>query len=194
MADRMMMQRRGDMLVPADQQAVEVLRSLPVGQPLGVDTVQVRNAGLHRKAFALMQLAFDYWQPENLVSTVERKTVHKLGKFMVDNGVDRDAARNLCGQFLRKLNASRETLEPEKSFEAFREFVTVEAGFCDTVITPSGPKRVAKSWAYKNMSEARFQELYGAVFEVLWRLVLKQTFASPDEAETAAMALLGFDS
>lgn len=194
MSNRMMMTRRGDMLVPCDNQSLDELRSLPVNHPLGVDVVQVRNPGLHRKAFALLQLGFSYWEPDNFVSTMERKTVHKLGKFMVDNGVDRDAARRLCGEFLRKLNASRETLEAEKSFEAFREFVTVEAGFFDTVITPAGPKRVAKSWAFKNMSEAKFQELYGAVFDVLWKLVLQQTFASPEEAEAAAIELLGFDS
>lgn len=193
MAERMMMHRKGDMLLPMDQESLETLRLLPTGRPIGVDTVTVRNYEFHKKAFALVKLAFDYWEPKNLLSTVERKTVGNLGKFMVRHGIDPEAARNLCKMYMAELNQKRQKMEAERSFEAFREFITVEAGFYDTVITPAGPKRVAKSWAYKNMTEERFQELYKGVFTACWDLVLKQTFDTPEHAEAVAMELLTFD-
>jgi len=193
MAERIMMERRGDMLIPVDSEGQAELRKVKTGQRVGVDIVTVRNEGLHRKAFVLLKLAFDYWEPKNFVSTVEKKTVGNLGKFMVQHGVDADAARALCKQYMQTLNESRKGMDADRSFDAFREFITVEAGFYDTVITPAGPKRVAKSWAYKNMSDSKFQELYKGVFNACWDLVLKQTFDSPEHAESVVMELLSFD-
>lgn len=193
MAERMVMVRKGDMLLPMDNESLEELRKLPNGRPIGVDTVMVRNYELHKKAFVLVKLAFDYWEPKNLLSAIERKTVGNLGKFMVQHGVDQQAARNLCKAYMAQLDQKRKAMEAERSFEAFREFITIEAGFFDTVITPAGPKRVAKSWAYKNMTEDRFRELYKGILSACWDLVLKQTFDSPEHAEQVAMELLRFD-
>ena len=77
--------------------------------------------------------------------------------------------------------------------DAFREFITVEAGYFDTVITPAGPRRVAKSWAWKNMAEADFQSLFAAIRRVCWELILSQTFTSIEEADAAAEQLMQFD-
>jgi len=187
------MRRRGDMLVPADEASAVALRALPTDQMIGVDTVVVRNFENHKRAMALVRLSFDYWEPKNFVSTIERKTVGNLGKFMVSNGVDRDAARALCKTYLQHVNANRQNMAAERSFESFREFITIEAGYCDTVLTPAGPKRMARSWAYKNMTEQKFQEMYKAIFAACWDLVLKQTFDSESHVEQVVMELIGFD-
>lgn len=185
--------RRGDMLLPANPEALEAVRALPIGRELGCDVVQLRNAALHRKAFAFVKLSFDYWNPTNFLATAERQTVGKLGKFLVDSGLDRDAVRTLCKQFLHHLNNGRRGLEAAKDFEAFRNFITIEAGYYRLVITPAGHRREAKSWAYKNMGEAEFQKLFEAIRGVCWELILSQTFATIEEADAVAEQLMNFD-
>lgn len=193
MAERMMMQREGDGLVPADQASRDELRKLPENTLLGVTAVKPRNLRFHRKVFSLVQLAFQYWNPTDYLTTVERSTVRTLADYLCHHGLDAEAVSNLCAGFLGHLNERRgERLEAEKSFEAFRDFITVEAGFCDTVISPAGPRRVPKSWAFANMDEDTFQALYKQIFTVCWELILKQTFSTPDAAEAAAEQLLSY--
>lgn len=187
------MQRRGDMLVAIDPQGIDAIRKLPKDKQLGVTVAVPRNIGLHRKAFALTKLTFDYWQPANFVSTVERKTVVSLGAFLVDHGIERETAKDLCTQFLIRLNASRETLEAEKSFDAFRDFVTIDAGYYNVIHTPGGPRKEAKSWSFASMDDVAFGVFYKALFASCWRLVLSQHFESEEDAQAAAEELLGFD-
>lgn len=194
MAERIIVRRQGNALVPVDQQGIDALHKLPTDREMAADVVVPRNIRFHRKAFALLQLAFSYWEPANFVTTVEKTTVGQLGKFLVARGLERETVRNLCVEFLRHLNSRRQTLEAEKSFEAFREFMTVEAGYFDVVLTPAGPKKVAKSWRFASMDETTFSNFYRALFSACWRLVLSQHFDSEDEAESAAEQLLTFDT
>lgn len=194
MAERIIVRRQGNALVPVDQQGIDALHKLPTDREMAADVVVPRNIRLHRKAFALLQLAFSYWEPANFVTTVEKTTVGQLGKFLVARGLERETVRALCVEFLRHLNSRRQTLEAEKSFESFREFITVEAGYFDVVLTPAGPKKVAKSWRFASMDETTFSNFYRALFNACWRLVLSQHFDSEDEAESAAEQLLTFDT
>ena len=188
MAETIIVQRRGEMIVGSDAHAKEQIRALPEGVDLGAKVVKPRNLAFHRKVFSMVQLGFQYWQPTTMVTTVERKTVHTLADFLIRKGLDGDAVAALCSEFLMTLDQKREKTEAEKSFEAFREFVTVEAGFFDTIMSPAGPRRVAKSWSFANMSEEEFQAMYKAIFNVLWEMVLNQAFESPEAAEAAAAA------
>lgn len=191
--ERIIMQRRGDMLVAIDPQGIDAVRKLPKDKQLGVTVAVPRNIGLHRKAFALVKLSFDYWQPTNFISTVERSTVVSLGKFLVEHGIEYATAHGLCSQFLIRLNASRETLEAEKSFDAFRDFVTIDAGYYNVIHTPAGPRKEAKSWSFASMDDVAFGVFYKALFASCWRLVLSQHFESEDDAQHAAEELLSFD-
>lgn len=193
MPTRIPIVRRGDMLLPANPEALEKIRSLPIGRELAADVVQLRNALLHRKAFAFLTLAFDYWRPKNFLAVAERKTVASLGKFLVKNGLEQETVSELCKSFLRHLNESRRGLEFERDIESFRSFITIEAGFYRTVITPAGPRREARSWAYKNMSEDEFQRLFAAIRNTCWTLILSQTFATIEEADAVAEQLMTFD-
>lgn len=194
MTNRIIMVRRGDMLVPAGNEQLDSLRKLPTGVQLGVTAVQPRNLQFHRKAFALIKLAFDYWQPTNFVTTVETQTVRHLADYLCQSGLDANAVSALCSQFMQHLNAKRaQTLEAEKDIEQFRTFVTIQAGFYDTVMTPAGPKRVAKSWSFTNMNNDQFSDMYRQLMTVCWNLVLSQTFESPEAAEQAANQLINFD-
>jgi hypothetical protein len=53
--------RIGTALKPADDEAQEWLSSLKHGQSISVICRLPRNAAFHRKYFALLNLAFDYW-------------------------------------------------------------------------------------------------------------------------------------
>ena len=69
----------------------------------------------------------------------------------------------------------------------------MKAGFFKLVITPAGPRREAKSWAYKNMPEAEFQRLFSAIRSVCWELILSQTFETIEQADEVAAQMMTFD-
>lgn len=50
-------------LVPVDQSGAEFLSKLKLGQGVTVTVKRARNVGFHRKLFALLNLAFDAWEP-----------------------------------------------------------------------------------------------------------------------------------
>lgn len=193
MPERILMRRFGEVLVPANDEATAAMETLPVREDVAVDVVRLRNGALHRRAFAYLQLAHQLWSPRNFLTATEKAVVRKLAGFLVANGLDKVAVDALCKKFLGHLNASRKGLEAERSFDAFRDFVTIESGFYRTVITPAGPRREAKSWAYKNMSEGEFQQLFHAIRDTCWKLVLSQEFKTMEEADAAAEQLMSFD-
>ena len=80
-----------------------------------------------------------------------------------------------------------------KSFEAFREWVTIQAGFYTEHIYPDGSRgRRAKSIAFANMDEVEFRQVYKSVLNVLWNWILFRKFSSQEEVENVAAELLEF--
>jgi hypothetical protein len=74
----------------------------------------------------------------------------------------------------------------EKSREAFREWVTIEAGHFHLIQTPEGIRKKAKSISWASMDETEFEPLYRDVFNACWRLVLSAHFESEEQALAAA--------
>ena len=74
----------------------------------------------------------------------------------------------------------------DKSREAFREWVTIEAGHFHLVRTPDGVRKEAKSISWASMDDTAFQPLYRDVFNACWRLVLSAHFESEEAALSAA--------
>jgi len=192
MAKTLRLQRRGDMLVAVDAEGLDALRELPEGKALKAQVVVPRNEAFHRLVFSMLKMTFDMWEPDTLVTEVEKATVIRLTDYMISRGVSEEACCQLATEFLQALNAKRSTLDIDKSFEAFRAFITVKAGFYREVMTPAGPRREPVSWSFASMDEATFRELYRAVFGVCWSLVLEQHFESPEAAEAAAEQLLNY--
>lgn len=56
----------GGTLAPADQQAVDYIGKLKLGASVRATVVQPRNIKFHRKLFALLNIAFDAWEPGEL--------------------------------------------------------------------------------------------------------------------------------
>ncbi len=50
-------------LVPASDQDRELLNHIKIGSPTKMSFKRVRNYAFHKKYFALLNLAFDYWEP-----------------------------------------------------------------------------------------------------------------------------------
>ena len=95
--------------------------------------------------------------------------------------------------FLKSLNHKRAGEFTEKSFEHFRDIVTIEAGFFYEVHTPAGIIKKAESWAFKNMEQEKFERLWQGIRQACWDLVLHQTFSTQQEADSAADQLMKFD-
>ena len=51
-------------LVAASDHDAELLKHIKIGQPTRVKFTRVRNYEFHKKYFALLDLAFDYWEPD----------------------------------------------------------------------------------------------------------------------------------
>ena len=186
--------RRGDFYVPAEASDVDVMRKHPMGVPLVADVRQPRNYPFLKKAMALIKLAFSYWEPTSYLSSAESHTVRRLADYLCRRGIDAQAVSALCSDFMNHVSHQREeTLDADKSFDEFRAWVTIQAGYYDEVMTPGGPKRIPKSWSFARMSEEEFGRMYAQLLNVCWKLVLSQTFESPEQAEAAANQLGGFD-
>jgi hypothetical protein len=50
-------------LVPASEEAGDMLRKIKAGSPVFVEVKRIRNYKFLKKAFALFKLAFDVWEP-----------------------------------------------------------------------------------------------------------------------------------
>ena len=185
--------RRGDGLFPVNPSDLDAVRKLPMGKPCKATVVQPRNLAFHRRAFALMNLAFDYWCPETLITRTESETVRKLGQFMVAHGMSQEAAQDVLGPFTDHLAAQREGLEFGRSFEAFRDWLTVEAGFYRLIQTPVGPRKDPRSISFAAMDGDSFSEYYRAIFNVLWRVILSRSFPNEQAAQNAVDQLLSFE-
>lgn len=55
----------GGTLAPADQQAVDWIAKLKLGQVVRAEVTRVRNYKFLRKYFALLNFAFDAWEPQS---------------------------------------------------------------------------------------------------------------------------------
>lgn len=70
-------------LVPADSQSAEYLKKQKVGQGFKASVTRARNIKFHRKFFALLNYAFDKWEP--VEKTYKGKPVEKnFSQFRAD--------------------------------------------------------------------------------------------------------------
>lgn len=192
MADDIFMHKHGGAMLPCSQEDADKLVDLPIGKPLKVTVKQTRNYQRHKRAMALLRLTFQYWEPDSLVTHVERNTVHKLADMLVRQGVSYDAVTSVCTAFFDHLESVRGTTEAEKSFDAFREYVTIRSGFFNVIQTPTGLRKEAKSWAFASMDEDKFMQMYQALFNTCWQMALSRNFESMEAADKAAMDMVSF--
>lgn len=176
-------------LVPATEADREVTQKWKLGQVVHGKFTRMRNAKFHGKFFSMLDLAWEYWEPVGgLVPRQEMRGIRGLAKFF-------EAASGKPGQLSQAVEAYIAQVEAEraerfpavdKSREAFREWVTIEAGHFHLVRTPDGVRKEAKSISWANMDDTAFEPLYRDVFNACWRLVLSAHFETEEAALAAA--------
>lgn len=179
-------------LTPADK---EVYDKWKLGGILTGDFKQTRNPKFHRKFFALLNLAFDYYEPSSGVLTQDekrilRKVFKTLDKASGNNGVMLDWGK----AFIKAETDHRkqQIVNIEKAFEPFRKDMIIQSGYYIATKVPSGTRKEAMSISFAKMEENEFSRLYKAVFDTCWRFVLSRIFKTEAEAEDAAVRLLTY--
>ena len=197
MAQLQLIKNSAGTLIPASPETSELLQSkIKLGAVLVADFRQVRNPAFHRRFFALLNLGFEYWEPTGgAISSNERKLVTGYAKFLASFGGSETALLDAAEQYLEQVGSRRITngISLCKSFDAYRAWVTIEAGHYDAIQLPDGTLRKhPRSIAFANMDETEFQQLYRAALDVLWRWILSRAFRDQREAENAAAQLISF--
>lgn len=181
-------------LQPATEADREFCQKWKVGQVLHGKITKMRNARFHGKFFAMLDLAFEYWEPKGgLIPRQELRGIQGFAEFLAE-WASPETINNAANAYVQKLEAARAERFPvvDKSREAFRDFVTIEAGHFELAQTPAGIVRRRKSIAWSSMDDTEFEGLYRDVFNVCWRLVLSAHFDSEDDAMAAADMMGGF--
>lgn len=174
-------------LVPATEADRETIQCWRAGQVIHGKFTKMRNARFHGKFFAMLDLAWEYWEPVGgLIPRQEMRGIRGLAKFFEAQNGRPGQLSNAVDAYIAGLEQARAERFPsvDKSREAFREWVTIEAGHFHLVRTPDGVRKEAKSISWANMDDTQFEPLYRDVFNACWRLVLSAHF----ETEGAALA------
>lgn len=181
-------------LVAATENDQQTVSKIKLGTVIECEFTQKRNSKFHRKFFALLNLAFDYYEPKGgLIPDSEMRGIKGLAKYLAkfaDSGPLLEAARQYTKSLLKSRGERFTAIE--KDFEGFRRWVTLEAGYYTLIQTPAGITKTPASISFAKMTEEEFQGLYKSVFNVLWRVVLSGVFANEQQAENAVNQMLGF--
>lgn len=184
-------------LLPATPESGEFLHSVKIGEWIHADFKRVPNYAFHKRFFKLLQLGFDCWTPAGgSLSPDELQLVNRFVGYLVEMSGQRygEVLSAAADEFLLMEGQLRtRDVALLKSFEPYRAWVTVLAGYYDEVILPDNTRRrTPKSIAFARMDEGTFRQLYKDVFNVLWNFILRHKFRSQQEAENVAMQLLEF--
>ncbi|EBG6881491.1 DUF1367 family protein [Salmonella enterica] len=184
-------------LLPATPESGEFLHSVKIGEWIHADFKRVRNYAFHKRFFKLLQLGFDCWTPAGgSLSPDELQLVNRFVGYLVEMSGQRygEVLSAAADEFLLMEGQLRtRDVALLKSFEPYRAWVTVQAGYYDEVILPDNTRRrTPKSIAFARMDEGTFRQLYKDVFNVLWNFILRHKFRTQQEAENVAMQLLEF--
>ncbi|MFM1133846.1 DUF1367 family protein [Yersinia rochesterensis] len=196
MAQLSFIKSSNDTLTPATPDVRDFLHyKVKLGAILTADFKQVRNPKFHRKYFSLLNLGFDYWTPSGgTISPEEKKLVRGYVNYLAEYAGHSDTLEELARQYLDTLaeqRADRVTLL--KSFDAFRRWTTIQAGYFAIIQMPDGSQfKEPKSISFASMDDTEFSELYKATLDVLWQFILNKTFSTPAAAENAASQLLSY--
>ncbi len=176
-------------LVPATEADREAIQCWKAGQVIHGKFTKMRNARFHGKFFAMLDLAWEYWEPVGgLIPRQEMRGIRGLAKFFEAQNGRPGQLSNAVDAYIAGLEQARAERFPsvDKSREAFREWVTIEAGHFHLVRTPDGVRKEAKSISWANMDDTQFEPLYRDVFNACWRLVLSAHFDTEGAALAAA--------
>lgn len=195
MAQIQLIKTSSSTLTPATPEASAFLQRIKTGAWLTCDIKQVRNYLFHKRFFALLNLGFEYWTPAGgTITQGEKLYLSGYIRYLISIAGNEAILIETEKAYTERTAQRRANGHAVvKSFEAFRKWATVEAGFYDEFVLPDNTRRrEARSISFANMSEAEFYEVYKSVFNVLWNTILFRSFVSEQEAENVAMQLLEY--
>lgn len=178
---------------PEDQ---EMAIKIKTGKWVSVELKQTRNYEFHKKFFALLNLGFHHWTPGGgTISPEEHSFLSGFVRFLAMHLDHFSTIEEFSQAYTMRVATQRAGgVEVFKSFEAFRHWATIEAGFYTEYIQPDMSKRKEpRSISFSRMEQFEFDELYKSVFNVLWNFILRKNYASPEEAENSMWQLMEFE-
>ena len=183
---------------PATEHDLELSGSLKNGKGYTVKITQKSDRSYqHHKLFfgGLLPLAYEYWQPTGgLVTQGERAMVQRFAQRL-------EAMHESDGLFLEfaeefVLAVAKKRGEKVgavlQSMEAFRKWLTIEAGYYDIYETPAGIRKESKSISFAQMDQEAFNDFYRACFHVAWNMILSTKFDNQEAALRAAEEMMEF--
>lgn len=184
-------------LTPATPEASDFLQRIKLGEWIHADFKRVRNYQFHKRFFKLLQLGFEYWNPTGgAIIPEERQLVNGFVDYLcLQIGQQHiPALATAAEQYLNDAAHTRtHDIALLKSFDAYREWVTIQAGYFTEHVYPDGScNRRAKSISFANMDEIEFHQLYKSALNVLWNFILFRAFKSQEEVENVAAQLLEY--
>ena len=185
-------------LRPASDADQDHMGKFKTGQAVRVSVTQIKSRSLqHHKLFfgGLITLAMDYYEPPGgLVTSAERQTLANFASWLDIQGGNTGAIRRAQGEFMADLEHRRalKMEAPEKSVEAFLEWLKLETGHYDLISTPRGVVKRTRSINFNSLDEDGFRDFYRRCFSVIWRFVLYRAFPDEHEAQNAIDQLLQF--
>lgn len=186
--------RSGSGFQPATDADSDRCSAYTQGQIIRVKAQLPRNGKHHKKAFALLQLGFEYWEPVGFLTTAEKQLASRIADELYAMSGNNQAVVNWIGDIVARHEKARANAcgAAEESFDAYRREITIKAGFYDVVKTPSGVKKEAHSLSFSAMPQEKFSEWYRAAFGVIWNMTLYRVFDHESEAEKAVDELMGY--
>lgn len=186
------------LLRPATIIDVDFISKIKLGDAISAKFSHPRNYNYHKRFFKLLQLGFSYWTPTGgVILPTEQQLINGFVDYLCKSiGTEHNAALSEAAErYFNEVGLNRTAdIALLKSFDAFRDWVTIQAGYYTEHIYPDGSKnRRAKSISFSNMDELEFRQLYKASLNVLWNWILFRKFKSQDEVENVAAQLRDFE-
>lgn len=166
-----------------------------LGQAIKVSAVQQKKRSLkfHQRYWAgLLAITLEYWEPATDMTTeAERKLISKFCKALDDVAGGSNISK-WGDEFLTTLALKRavKIQAPNKTASDLHDWIKVQAGYYEVVITPSGPTKKLKSINFNSMCDDEFKDFYKKAFNVCWKYVLSINFKSEVDAHNAVEQLL----
>lgn len=195
-AELALVKGQGNTLIPMKASDVEWIKKLKPGRMVEATISQPRNYVFHKRFFALLNFAFDYWEPAPIQVHEQKsfRSVRKFARFIADQSPNLSANIQAWLNEFAKTHSNYE-IKPEKNFDQFREDVTILSGHYESFYRIDGSVQIkAKSISFARMDDQDFQEVYKAVFNVLWKMVLSKTGMEYQQIENILNQMLEFDS
>lgn len=195
MAQLQLIKKSDTILVSASSETSEFLQSIKNGDWLHGEFKRVRNILFHKKFFSLLNLGYHYYQPTGgAISPTEKKLVHEFAKYLSQFGGSYKTMQQAADDFLSRVANKRVAyISAVKSFDAFREWAIIEAGYYDNYQMPNGAVfKKAKSISFSKMDNTQFEGVYNAVLNVLWNLILFNTLKDKTQIENVGYQLMGY--